>query len=209
MILFSLSIFSQKVDNSVDRKAKLLLDQSAAKYNTNKGLNILVQVLVENEQTNVNKRFPGNILLKRNKFKMDLSNVTTFFDGKTEYVYLQKEKEVNISEPTNEELKDLNPLLLLKSYKSGYKIKYVGAKKLNGIPVEIVNLYPNDRKKNFSILTFTINSATKMPVSVRSQGKNGINTTINVKSYKYLSIPDTAFVFNAKKHSDVEVIDLR
>ena len=194
---------------AVDPRAKSILDKASAKFNSGSGLIAKLNVHVDNEQTNKKQNIPGVLSLKGNKFKLSLAGVETYYDRKTEYVYLIKEKEVNISTPKAEDLKETNPLLLLKSYKTGYKMSYVGSANVNGKLVDNVNLYPNDRTKSFSIITISIDKKTMLPVTVKAQGKNGINTTVTVLSYTYKRLPDPNFVYNAKAHKGVEVIDLR
>ena len=122
---------------------------------------------------------------------------------------MKKENEVNVSDPDKEDLKETNPLMLIKSYQKGYKMRYEGSGKVNGADVDIVNLYPNDRDKNFSIFTIKIDKKKQVPLQMRLQGKNGVNTTVTIKDYKYTKIDDSHFKFNTAEHTDVEVIDLR
>lgn len=203
------TVYSQKKEVAVDPAAKSLLDKASAKFNTSTGLTAKLSVKVDNEQNGKNQTYPATLLLKSSKFKLSLANVDTYYDGKTEYVHLIKEKEVNISEPDPEDLKDINPIMLMQSYKTGYKMKHMGNAKVNGKLVENVDLYPNDRTKTFSIITISVDKETLMPVQIKAKGKNGINTIVNVDSYTRTKLSDSQFVFDTKLNKGVEVIDLR
>ena len=194
---------------AIDPTAKSILDKASAKFNTEKGLSANLLVTVENEQKNKNENFKASLLLKKDKFMLDIAQVQTFYDGKTEYVYLKKEKEVNISEPQKEDLEELNPIFLMNSYRNGYKMKFIGVKEIDGKSVDIIDLYPNDRSKQFSILTIYIDKVSSMPVRFRAKGKNGINTIVKIESYKNTSLDDKSFKFDFEKNKNIEVIDLR
>ena len=65
----------------------------------------------------------GVIRLKGDKFLLETDGVTTWFDGHTQWSYLSSSDEVNVSEPTAEELQSVNPYALLSLYKQGYNLK--------------------------------------------------------------------------------------
>lgn len=200
---------AQTKEVAVDPNAKAILDKAAAKFSNHIGLSANLSVKVINNQTNKNSNYKGSLKVKGNKFKLSLSDVDTYYDGKTQYVHLVKEKEVNISTPKEEELKDTNPIFLLQSYKNGYKMRYEGERNENGVLVDVVNLYPNDRNKPFSIITISINKKTLLPVLVKAKGKNGIDTNVSISDCVDKSIDDAVFVFDTKANKDVEIIDLR
>lgn len=61
--------------------------------------------------------------LEGDKFTFRGDGVTTWFDGHTQWSYLSSADEVNVSEPTPEELQSINPYALLSLYEQGYKLK--------------------------------------------------------------------------------------
>ena len=202
-------ISAQQKEVAVDPNAKVILDKASAKFSSHVGLSANLSVTVVNNQTNNKSNYSGSLKVKGNKFKLSLSDVDTYYDGKTQYVHLVKEKEVNISTPKDDDLRETNPVFLLQSYKKGYKMRYEGERKENGKQVDVVNLYPNDRNKPFSIITISIDKKTMLPVSVKSKGKNGIDTTVFVSDCIDKNIDDSVFVFDTKTNKDVEIIDLR
>lgn len=63
----------------------------------------------------------GSICLKGDKFVLEAGGVTTWFDGHTQWSYLVSSDEVNVSEPTADELQSLNPYAWLSLYRNGYR----------------------------------------------------------------------------------------
>lgn len=200
---------AQTGEVAVDPNAKEILDKTSVFFSKKSGLDIDVLVSINNNQTGKTSSIKGQLQLKNQKFKLSLPDVVTYFDGKTEYVHLVKEKEVNVSSPKPDELKETNPVFLLQSYKNGYKMRYEGVHKEKGKNVDIVNLYPNDREKPFSIITIAIDKTTMLPVYILTKGKNGIDTRVDITGLSEKNMNDAIFVFDEKAHKDVELIDLR
>lgn len=198
--------FSQE---AVDPKAKTLLDKATSSFNqSKKSMKVDFSCLVENTQSNKKQNLKGYLLLKGEKFKLSLAGIDTYFDGKTEYVYMPESSEVTVSEPDAEEVKKINPILVLTSYKSGYKMLHIGETADNGKSVEIVELYPEDRKSPYARLSISVDKSTMQPHAIKLQGKNGVNTTITVDKYNDMTIEDRQFSFDLSR-KDIEIIDLR
>lgn len=197
--------FSQ---DAVDPKAMALLDKSTSSFNSNKSSKIDFSCLIENTQSNKKQNLKGYLLLKGEKFKLSVAGVDTYFDGKTEYVYMPESAEVTVSEPGKEEVKKLNPILIITSYKSGYKMLHIGETTDNGTAVEIVELYPEDRKSPYARISISVDKSSMKPRAIKLQGKNGVNTTITVDKSTEMAIEDRQFAFDLTR-KDIEIIDLR
>ena len=63
-------------------------------------------------------------MLKGNRFYLNSGGIQSWFDGTTQWSYLESSEEVNVSNPTPDELQTINPYALLSIYKSGYNYKY-------------------------------------------------------------------------------------
>ncbi len=206
--LMPLALFSQK-EESVDPKAKSLLDKAASVMESKKGMEINFTIEVLNMRNDKRESFDGNALLKGDKFKLSLRGVDTYFDGKTQSVHMVKEKEVTISTPDKEDLKDLNPILLMKSYQTDYKMRYIGADNYEGKLCEEVELYPNDLNSEFSIVNLMFEKKSMMLQNITLRGKSGVHTHLKVTKITQKEIVDSDFTFDAKKFPGVEVVDLR
>ncbi|MBP5454939.1 MAG: outer membrane lipoprotein carrier protein LolA [Paludibacteraceae bacterium] len=195
---------------AVDPQAKKLLDKATAAFDSKSGLAVDFSLVIENLREGGKRQIiPGKILLRGDRFKLSVAGVDTYFDGKTEYVYVEKNKEVTINNPSQEDLKDINPLFLMKSYQSGYKMLYTGSVSVNGKELEMVDLYPDDLNNDYSIITIVVEKSTLALQSVKMQGKAGINTVFDVTKVTKKALADSEFVFNTAANKGVEVIDLR
>ena len=150
----------------------------------------------------------GTLLLKGNQFYLNSGGIQSWFDGKTQWSYLESSEEVNVSNPTPEELQTINPYALLSIYKSGYNYKYAGTKSRNGKQGFEVILTPENKQDITSITLFV--SQTYQPLYIKVEQNNKSANEIIVTSYQTNQPLDNAtFKFDKKKFPNAEVIDLR
>ena len=150
----------------------------------------------------------GTLLLKGNQFYLNSGGIQSWFDGTTQWSYLESSEEVNVSNPTPEELQTINPYALLSIYKSGYNYKYAGTKSRNGKQGFEVILTPENKQDITSITLFV--SQTYQPLYIKVEQSNKSANEIIVTSYQTNQPLDNAtFKFDKKKFPNAEVIDLR
>lgn len=145
----------------------------------------------------------GTIAVKGNKFMATTQHTKVWFDGKTQWTYLTRNDEVNVSTPKDSELQSLNPYNFINMYKKGYK----STMSKNGSNY-VVHLTAESKAKKVEELFITVDSKSYTPTQVKMlQGKNW--TTFDVSNLKQESLSDSYFRFNAKDFPTAEVIDLR
>ena len=150
----------------------------------------------------------GVIRLKGEKFLLDADGVKTWFDGRTQWSYLTNSDEVNISEPTPEELQSINPYALLSIYKQGYHMKL--GKAYGGKPAYEVILTASNRKQDLQCVIIYVTKDTLQPLCISMTQKGGNSVAIRITSYKTgESYNDNLFTFDKKVYPTAEVIDLR
>jgi len=208
-IIFFNSVAQDDYEQNV-KKAKEILDKVSAKTKSYKTISADFTFSMENLQEDISETNEGTILIKGDKYKVSLMGVDTYFDGKVIYTYLIEAGEVNITEPDPEDDETLNPATIFTIYEKGFKYRYAGEKTENGKVYYEIDLYPENRDKPYSRIKLLISKDDMSLYSLRQIGKDGNNYTVLVKSMKTnIPIDDSAFVFNAAKHPDVDVIDMR
>lgn len=190
--LFSVSLFAQK-----DKQAREVLEKTANALQQAGG----IRATFEGSNN-------GTLLLKGDQFYLNSGGVQSWFDGKTQWSYLESSEEVNVSNPTPEELQTINPYALLSIYKNGYNYKYAGTKNRNGRQGFEVILTPEQKQDIASITLFV--SKTYQPLYMKVEQSNKASNEIIVTSYQTNQPLDNAtFKFDKKKFPNAEVIDLR
>ena len=193
LILFlSVSLSAQK-----DKQAREILDKTANALQQAGGIRATFEGTGN-----------GTLLLKGNRFYLNSGGIQSWFDGKTQWSYLESSEEVNVSNPTPEELQTINPYALLSIYKNGYNYKYAGTKSRNGKQGFEVILTPENKQDITSITLFV--SQTYQPLYIKVEQNNKSANEIIVTSYQTNQPLDNAtFKFDKKKFPNAEVIDLR
>lgn len=65
----------------------------------------------------------GNAILSGASFVFHTPQMSVWYDGKTQWTFLNSSKEVSITEPTAEELSASTPFAILNSYHESYKAR--------------------------------------------------------------------------------------
>ncbi len=144
----------------------------------------------------------GSIAIKGRKFQASTPQATIWFDGKTQWTYVKKNDEVNVSNPSSDELAAINPYNFIYLYKKGYT--YTLAKKNGNYEVHL----KAQGKKSISELYIVVNQKTYVPSQIRMKQQKGW-TTIDISQFKQAKLADSMFQFNSKDFPQAEVIDLR
>lgn len=191
-----------------DPHARQVLDRTAALLNTS-GVEIKfsIRTLANGQGQGTTQ---GTIALKSNKFQLQTPTVITWFNGTTQWSYLTDSQEVNISNPTPEELQSINPYAFVSLYKQGYHYSTGTQKSYKGKAIEEINLRAESPRQELQSITLYINKGNSYPLYIKITGRNKNSNEIEVISLKKgLNLPENQFVFDKKQYPNAEVIDLR
>lgn len=145
----------------------------------------------------------GTIAVKGGKFNARTPQAIVWFNGKTQWTYMKKNNEVNISTPTQAQQQMMNPYTFINVYKTGYKMSSTTA----GGSYE-VHLVAQNQKRSIQEMYVTVNSKTYVPSRVKMK-HNGRWYTVTISNFSTKKQPDSIFTFNSKDYPSAEVIDLR
>lgn len=192
LLLAFTSIYAQNA-----AQARKVLDKTAAVVGNKNGA--FANFTLNNKYGKTN----GTIAIKGNKFVASTPDATMWFDGKTQWTYMKKNEEVNVTSPDVAQQQNMNPYTFISLYRNGYTlaIKTVGS----NYQVHLTATSENRPVKEMYIL---INKSTYKPSQVKMRQTNGW-TTISIRNFQAKTLTDAAFRFNAKDYPHAEVIDLR
>jgi chaperone LolA len=206
--------FAQK-----DAEAKAILGQVGQKYKSYNTVKSDFVITVQNPQAGVNEVQNGTLLTqtKANKYKLSIYNAATknavvqeiTSDGKTQWTYMPKEKEVQVND-VNNNAEGMNPAQLFTLYEKGYKYIYTGLQNQAGKSYQAVELTPTDAKQNIFKVKLLIDKVKKQIYSAQLFDQNGNRYLYTIKSFTpNVAVTAGTFSFDAKAHPGVEVVDLR
>ena len=194
-----------------DAKAKAILAEVSKKYRSYDIVKTDFSFTLESPQNKSKDTQQGTLLVKANanKYKVVMTDQDMISDGKSQWTYLKKDKEVQVSVVDNSG-DALNPAQIFTLYEKGFKYLFTGEKKVGGKVYQMIDLSPIDTKKSYFKIRLGINKAAKQIATVLIFDKNGNKYTYNVKTFvPNVKVPESTFAFDPKKYPGVEVVDLR
>lgn len=164
------------------------------------------------DQTGIRIDFEGTengfLLMKGEKFYLNNEQIQSWYDGKNQWSYVKDTEEVNISNPTHEELQGINPYVILKNYKRDFNYLYKGNQTRNGVKGHEIVLTPKQTDNQSTIRLFI--SKTNQPLAMKIEKNGQTISEINILSYQTnQQLEDGIFRFNKSLYPNAEIIDLR
>lgn len=215
LVISIFTLWAGTLSAQKDPAAAALLKAMASKAQTYKSMAVDFEYTLENSQTNAKENYKGSVLIKDNKFRMQIDGTITFSDGKSRWVYLEASNEVNVSEVINsdelepEERFMNHPMSLYTFYEKGFKYSLAGTEAVDGVTYNLVDLTPEDISKPYFKIRCWITPQNELNALKYFQ-KDG--TRILLKFTRVVidqKVKDSDFIFSAKDYPGVEVIDIR
>lgn len=179
-------------------QAKQILDKTAAVLSRKGGASANFQL--SNAKMG---KVSGTIAIKGNKFHAATPQAIVWFNGKTQWTYLKKTEEVNVTTPTQAQQMMMNPYTFINIYKTGYVMTASTAS--NSYEV---HLKAQNNKRTIQEMYITVDKKTYVPLTVKMRQQKAW-TTISISNFKGVNQPASLFVFNSKEFPGAEVVDLR
>lgn len=185
--------------------AREVLDRTAETYRSNSG-----GVQIGFTVSTADGESTGSIRLKGNKFVLDAGGLRTWYDGRTQWTYLEQTDEVNISEPTEAELQALNPYAWLDLYKQGYSLALDATTAVQGV-YKVIMTTSDPQRRDLQSIVIMIDRTSFQPRVISIAGRGGRDVTvISIDTFvPRQTFPDSLFVFDHSLYPDAEVVDLR
>jgi outer membrane lipoprotein carrier protein len=215
--LFTILMLASVVANAQDKNpttndaaAKKILDAVSARFKTYKSPQASFTYKVENAQGKALSTKKGTVVMKGNKFKVNMDGLEIYSDGKTSWNYDKSANEVTVNTVDANGNAMTPQKLLTNFYDKDFYYKYNGEKKDGGKIVQEIELTPTDKSKPFHKVYLLVNKATSTISSARFLEKTGGRYTYTINSLKgSANVKDSDFTFDKSKHPGVEVVDLR
>lgn len=145
----------------------------------------------------------GTIAIKGRKFRATTPDAIVWYDGKTEWTYIKKNEEVNVSTPTEAQQQAMNPYKFINIYKNGFNLGMKSsASEYN------IHLVARNQGRTIKEMYIKIDKRTYLPKQVRMRQANGW-ITIRISNFRASNQSDASFRFNSKDYPKSEIIDLR
>ncbi len=204
-----LSSAHAQIRKSKANEAEKLMEKISKRYKAFKSIKADFVYSLENKMEKSQEKQKGTILVKGNKFRLDVANQLIICNNKTIWTFSREVNEVQIN---NYSPKDgairLDDIFTM--YGKGFLYKFLDSKREGGKEITYVELTPKDKKKKFFKIKVAIDQANQTILSSQVFDKNGsIHTYSVTNQVPNLKYDDNQFEFDVKKFPGVEVVDLR
>lgn len=150
----------------------------------------------------------GSFILRGNKFVLDMTQMKVWFNGKTQWAFSAQSNEVSITEPTEKELAETNPLAIIASFRAKSITRMVAKNK--NPQSSVIEMIPANKKSEISKIEITLSKASGNPVQIKTMYLNGSTSLLKLNSFERgVNVSDNLFSFNAAKFKGVNINDLR
>lgn len=210
LLIFS-TVFGTMAQDQ-DPKAKQILDELSKVTKSYKTISTeVIFSLIGKDKKPSEKPQLWKVLVKGQKFRLEIPGSSIVCDGKTVWNYNADAKEVTIKnfDPESDEQ---NPAKIFTIYENGYKFKYDKEEKAGAVMCHVIDLYPaiKPEKKKFHTAKLYVDKVKKQVVKMKMLMKDGTSQEYQVKSMKpNLEIADNQFVFDTKGLKADQISDER
>lgn len=150
--------------------------------------------------------YEGMLTIAGERFTVSSPQMSSWYDGKTQWTYSQQMGEVNVITPTPDEVQQINPFAIIRSLGKDYSQTALPAPKGQ----TAVRLTATSKTNDIRTADIVFSDATAMPLSLSITLSGGQVIKIKVNSITPGgALPTGFFKFDPAKYPGVQVVDLR
>ena len=199
ILLFMAAVVSMQAAGNADA----IINQVVKTYRAANGISVNYIITTDQGQTS------GNIAMRGEKFRMLSADLKCWYNGTLQWSYTPVTEEVNITQPTAEELQMVNPYSIISSFRQSFSTQLL--KSATASNHEVQMLPKKGKSTDIKSVRLTINRTTSLPVKIIFELKDRSSVIVTLSNYKtQQNFPDNTFVFNkAMVPAGTPVVDLR
>jgi outer membrane lipoprotein-sorting protein len=171
---------------------------------------ITASFTLQTRSAQLSESFEGVIHIKGDKFTLLTPDMKTWYDGLTQWTYIEHTGEVNLTQPEGDDLQFTNPAILLASWQKDFTAAAKGeVATARGKTAYNIELTPRKRSDIVKV-ELQIEKTSGLPLRLAVQLKNKASHIIQISDIKTrVTLPDTLFTFPQADYPQAEIIDLR
>ncbi|MBN2807047.1 MAG: outer-membrane lipoprotein carrier protein LolA [Prolixibacteraceae bacterium] len=209
VIVIAILLSSMVTYAQTAQKAKTILDQVSQKTKSYQSITADFQFTMENSEVNLYESGRGTIMVQGNAYKLKISGVEIFCDGKNLWTFMQEADEVNITDMSQAEDNPINPATIFTIYEHGYTNNYLGEFTSEAKKTFKIEMIP-DEIKEFKRVILEVDQKTYQILGAVLDGTDENRYTIKINNMNTaVNYPASTFVFDPSKYPGVNVVDMR
>jgi outer membrane lipoprotein-sorting protein len=203
-LLIVTSLFSQN-----SKPAETLLNEVYSTAQNYENISVDFKYVLENDSEDIKQETRGDVIMKGDKYVLNVLGITRLFDGKKLYTISPEDEEVTVSSDNSEDENNMTLSKMMSFYKDGYNYNMDIIQNVEGRKIQFVKLNPIDTNAEVKDIYLGIDLNTKHIYKLIEIGVNGTKTTLIVNSFKTDEpISETLFTFDQNKYKDYYINNL-
>lgn len=194
-----------------DPAAKAILEKVKTKYEAYKSVEAAFSLLIELPNAEKEEQ-AGKLIQQGKQYRLELATQHLICDGKSIWLYLKENKEVQINNfEEDEDSGFLSPMDMLRIYEREDFVyvlsnEYAEAGKI----IQDIEFKPLDPNSEYSKMRLSVDKTSSQIKRIKAFAKDGSRYTLTVNTFKSnLAYPAATFVWNKTECPDCYVEDLR
>ncbi len=207
MILF---LTIPRVHGIADDPAGRILDKLSGQTTSAPSVKIDFKIIMTDLRLDSEDKHEGQLILKSDKYRLNIMDTKSWFDGSSIYTYMPDFNELIISDPMEDGGLMSNPAALFRNYRENFNYRLIGEISIDGERFYEIDLNPLDLDQAFHTVKLLVTTNDYLLHSAVVSGKDGNRYTLmidNIDASK--EFPDSFFVFNESDYPDIEITDIR
>lgn len=148
----------------------------------------------------------ARLTMEGKKFHIAADGTAIWYDGTTQWTWMKRTGEVDITTPTPDELSQVNPLAVVGAFRQAYAVQSVKAP--DGL--KRLLLKAKNAGADISSITLTLNAKDLSPRALDLEYANGTTLSMTITSWVIgKPLPPSTFVYSKSLHPDAKIVDLR
>ncbi len=182
-------------------EANDIIEKFISTFESAKSLTMRYNMSIDNSESTA-----GIMCIRGEKFKINSAPIAVWYDGNTQWTYMSDTKEVSVTEPTPEEIADINPFVIINNFRKGCDAKIT----TSTAESTTVVLTPRQSGSGLQSATIVFANSTSLPRHIELNLKSGASMSLDITSItRDINYPPSTFVFSKDKYPDATIVDLR
>lgn len=156
--------------------------------------------------TGAGQRAEGSLIMDHGRFRLSTPGFGVWYDGTTQWTLINSSREVNITEPTLDELMESNPFVILNNWSRHYKALRLGDSQ-GRRRIQLTPLRPGDTQISKAVVFVATDN---WPAAVEVTFADGSVIAVTIDHIASTAAKNIAFFrFDTAAYPAYEVVDLR
>lgn len=193
----SILLFSVVAISIMVLPAQGLFDKMQKELQLNKGVRFDYISTLKDKNGRALQSNSGSLIVKGRLFRLN-DQVTAVYNGKTLTYYNPQDNTLNLSNPAEEELIQINPFVVINSARNYYNIQENGTQ---------ITLNPKKRG-NIVKVTIQLDNRNK-PTFINVFMRDSSQLQIKMANQVQVNVSNSTFVLGKRQYPNAEVVDMR